>query len=46
MEFLYITLGVIFGCLLVYFILKPKLQQREKLDEETFHRNEYAQRIR
>ena len=46
MEFLYITLGVIFGCLLVYFILKPKLQQREKLDEEIFHRNEYAQRIR
>ena len=46
MEILYIALGVIFGCLLVYFILKPKLQQREKLDEETFRRNEYAYQLR
>ena len=40
MDILYIILGCIFGGLLIYLILKPKLKQTQQLDENVAKQNE------
>lgn len=40
MEIVYIILGCIFGGVLIYFILKPRLKQVKQLDENVAKQNE------
>ena len=41
MEFLYLGLGVLIGAIVLYVVLKPKLQAVQKFDEDTAIKNEH-----
>lgn len=40
MEILFLIIGVLIGAVVLYVVLKPKLQTTQKLDEETSNKNE------
>lgn len=41
MEFLFLIIGVLVGAIVLYVVLKPKLQTVQKLDEDTLAKNEH-----
>ena len=41
MEFLFFIIGVLIGAIVLYVVLKPKLQAVQKFDEDTANKNEH-----
>ena len=41
MEFLFLIIGVLIGAIVLYVVLKPKLQAVQKFDEDTANKNEH-----